>query len=57
MIMQLQHGIDGRWVVQLDFCQVPFRHQREAETYLSKLKERVDAPHTLPGSVLALKGR
>lgn len=57
MIMQLQHGIDGRWVVQLDFCQVPFRHQREAETYLNKLKERVEAPHILPGSAIALKGK
>ena len=57
MIMQLQHGIDGRWVVQLDFCQVPFRQQREAEAYLNKLKERVEAPHDLPVLVTALKSK
>lgn len=55
MIMQLQHGADGRWLVQLDFYQVAFRQQQEAESYLSKLKERVDAPHVLPGMAMAAR--
>ncbi|SDH84990.1 hypothetical protein [Pseudomonas panipatensis] len=50
MHMQLLCAADGCCYVQLDQYRVPFRDERQAREYLSKLRERLAAPHSLPYS-------
>ncbi|WP_343578185.1 hypothetical protein [Pseudomonas sp.] len=57
MMMQLEQSRDGRWSVQLGFCEVYFGRKNDAETYMNKLRERVEAPHALPAFVTLLPKR
>ncbi|HYQ37716.1 MAG TPA: hypothetical protein VER09_02115 [Pseudomonas sp.] len=40
-------GLSG-CVVKLDTCQVNFRHRDEAHAFVTRLQERLCAPHELP---------
>lgn len=39
------------WVVWMDAWCVKFRSHAEAEAFLRRLKERINAPHFIPASV------
>lgn len=53
-MMQLEQSRDGRWAIQLGFCEVFFRRKCDAEDYLLRLRERVEAPHVLPITVTSM---
>ncbi|MFO6056162.1 hypothetical protein ACLBUN_33815, partial [Pseudomonas aeruginosa] len=44
-----QLGLD-RLFVQVGAYRIPFHTEREGREYLRKLRERIEAPHALPGS-------
>ncbi|MFC0668390.1 hypothetical protein ACFSKY_08610 [Azotobacter chroococcum] len=39
----------GHWTVRLGALAVPFRNEREARQFASRLESRLQAPHPWPG--------
>ena len=39
------------WVVWMDACCAKFRSSAEAETFMKRLEDRINAPHPLPISI------
>lgn len=39
------------WIVRLGGCDVPFRAQADAQRFVERLQQRLDAPHRLPSQI------
>lgn len=57
MRTQLIHDHDGHCYVQLDQFRVPFHDEAQARAYLTRLEQRLAAPHMLPGAGQLSGGR
>ncbi|WP_236715505.1 hypothetical protein [Pseudomonas sp. BMS12] len=45
----MSEAAERGWIVKLGLCAVPFRTQQAADQFVERLKQRLEAPHWLPG--------
>ncbi|AON72472.1 hypothetical protein B8B80_21300 [Pseudomonas aeruginosa] len=50
MQLRMHPSTKGGWIVQVGAYRISFHTEREGREYLRKLRERIEAPHALPGS-------
>ncbi|HEK0819410.1 TPA: hypothetical protein SMW48_004760 [Pseudomonas aeruginosa] len=50
MQLRMHPSTKGGWIVLVGAYRIPFHTEREGREYLCKLRERIEAPHALPGS-------